>query len=73
MRVLICSEIGTRLLTAGGVEERSMLTCPHWGQQTAIPCAEEFDSIDVGRFTCEHSDKGISGAGQCADDRARNT
>jgi hypothetical protein len=22
-----------------------------------IPCAEEFDFIDVGRFTCEHCEK----------------
>jgi transposase-like protein len=31
-----------------------MLTCPHCVQQSAIPCAEEFAFIDVGRFTCEH-------------------
>jgi len=34
-----------------------MFTCPHCGQQTAIPCAEEFQWIDAGRFICEHCEK----------------
>lgn len=29
-----------------------MVLCPHCKAQTAIPCG--FDTIDVGRFTCEH-------------------
>ena len=34
-----------------------MLTCPLCRQATTIPCAKEFDFIDVGRFTCEHCEK----------------
>jgi len=34
-----------------------MLICPHCGQQTTIPCAEEFEWIDAGRVTCEHSER----------------
>ena len=30
----------------------SVVICPHCQSQTAIPGG--FDSIDVGRFTCEH-------------------
>jgi hypothetical protein len=34
-----------------------MLTASHCGQQPLCLCAEEFGSIDVGRFTCEHREK----------------
>jgi hypothetical protein len=34
-----------------------MLTCPHFGQQTAIPAQKSSNWIDAGRFTCEHRER----------------
>jgi len=31
-----------------------MPLCPYCHKQTTIPCGAEFQSIDIGRFTCDH-------------------
>jgi transposase-like protein len=31
-----------------------MSLCPCCHKQTTIPCGAEFQSIDIGRYTCDH-------------------
>jgi uncharacterized protein YbaR (Trm112 family) len=34
-----------------------MLACPYCHRQTTIPGDYEIESIDIGRFTCDHCDR----------------